>query len=307
MTDSLKQLDQELASYRVKFQESSEVLNDLAKIKTDFDGLSHKYKQIQTEHKTLTEAIQESRAVATDLQKQSKDAIKQIELAGEHFQEEFTGLQHEIVENFTQFQKELNQQLKKSEYELRQLSIDIKQESKDAVEQVTRNNDAFQQEFAGLKHEILENFTQFQQELNQHIENLNHESHQTIVKIQNDIKNESKRYQQELEAKLEQRLEDANNNQQKIQQSLKRLESELNDTRVSINEAKQNTIQQLEHLPNHLAKFDEYQAQTNQKILFIGVGSLLAILLAFVSIFMPPRNNTPSPQSQTSQLINPVR
>ncbi len=301
MTDFLKNLEQELASYRVKFKESSEALNDLAKIQSDFEGLAQKYKQIQTEHKKLSEFVEQSRATATELQDQSKNAIKQVNLANEHIQEEFTNLQHEIVENFTQFQKELNQQFKKSEYELRQVSIDIKNESETAVKQVTHTHEAFQQEFIALKHEILENFTQFQQELNQHVENLSNQSHQNIITIKNDVKTESKRYQEELEAKLEQRLKDVDNSQQKIELSLKRLESELNDTKASINEVKQSTVQQLEHIPNRLA-IDEYQAQTNQKILFVGVGSLLA----FVSLFMPQRNNTTSPQSQSLQRIQPM-
>lgn len=303
MTDFLKSLEQELASYRVKFKESSEALNDLAKIKTDFEGLSQKYKEIQTEHKKLSEFVEQSRTTAIELQDQSKDAIKQVNLANEHINEEFTNLQHEIVENFTQFQKELNQQFKKSEYELRQVSVDIKNESETAVKQVTHSNEAVQQEFIALKHEILENFTQFQQELNQHVENLSNQSHQNIINIQNDVKTELKRYQEELEAKLEQRIEDVTNSQKQIQQSLNRLESELNNTKASINEVKQNTVLQLEHLPNRLATIDEYQAQTNQKLLFIGVGSLLAILLAFVSLFMPQRNNTTSPQSQSLQRI----
>lgn len=303
MTDFLKSLEQELASYRVKFKESSEALNDLAKIKTDFEGLSRKYKEIQTEHKKLSEFVEQSRTTAIELQDQSKDAIKQVNLANEHINEEFTNLQHEIVENFTQFQKELNQQFKKSEYELRQVSVDIKNESETAVKQVTHSNEAVQQEFIALKHEILENFTQFQQELNQHVENLSNQSHQNIINIQNDVKTELKRYQEELEAKLEQRIEDVTNSQKQIQQSLNRLESELNNTKASINEVKQNTVLQLEHLPNRLATIDEYQAQTNQKLLFIGVGSLLAILLAFVSLFMPQRNNTTSPQSQSLQRI----
>ncbi|RUT00742.1 hypothetical protein DSM106972_071510 [Dulcicalothrix desertica PCC 7102] len=303
MTDFLKSLEQELASYRVKFKESSEALNDLAKIQTDFEGLSQKYKEIQIEHKKLSEFVEQSRATAIELQDQSKDAIKQVNLANEHIHEEFTNLQHEIVENFTQFQKELNQQFKKSEYELRQVSVDIKNESEIAVKQVTHSNEAVQQEFIALKHEILENFTQFQQELNQHVENLSNQSHQNIINIQNDVKTESKRHQEELEAKLEQRIEDVTNSQKQIQQSLNRLESELNNTKASINEVKQNTVLQLEHLPNRLATIDEYQAQTNQKLLFIGVGSLLAILLAFVSLFMPQRNNTTSPQSQSLQRI----
>ncbi|BAZ10662.1 chromosome partition protein Smc [Calothrix sp. NIES-4071] len=305
MTDFLKNLEQELASYRAKFKESSETLGDLAKIQSDFEGLSQKYKQIQVEHQKLSEFVQESRAVATDLQKQSKDAIKQIELVGEHFQEEFTNSQQEIVENFTQFQKELNQQFKKSEYELRQLSIEIKEESKNALEQVTHSNEASQQEITALKHEILENFTQFQKELNYNFENLNNESHQKIVDIQSDIRTESKRYQEELGAKVEEHVANLASSQQKLQQSLSRLESELNNTNASINGVKQSVAQQLEHIPNRFAIVEENQARINQKILFIGVGSLLAILLAFVSLFMPQRNNTPSPQSQSSQLINP--
>ena len=107
--DNLELLEKEVAKYRSKFQESSEVLNDLAKVQLDFNNLAQKYHDLQKEYNELKEHIDEAKTVSASLQADSKSAIEGVLQAQKSFEQRFLELENATNTSTTQARESLAQ------------------------------------------------------------------------------------------------------------------------------------------------------------------------------------------------------
>lgn len=107
--NELELLEKEVAKYRSKFQESSEVLNDLAKVQLDFANLAQKYQELQEDYHQLTEHIDEAKTVSSSLQAESKSAIERVLQAQRSFEQRFLELENATNTSTTQARESLAQ------------------------------------------------------------------------------------------------------------------------------------------------------------------------------------------------------
>ncbi|MBF2067274.1 MAG: hypothetical protein IGS39_23085 [Calothrix sp. C42_A2020_038] len=314
MADNLNKveaLEKDLASDSAKFKESSEILNDLAKIQHNFEDLAQKYQGLKDEHQKLAENLKESRQIVAALQIESESAVEQVIQTNETVQQDFTNLQQEIIENFTQFQKALQD-------ESRQISGKLQAESKESIEDILKNHKALKQSFSNMEQDILDNFAQSQEDLNQRFllsekgaEAKWQEFTKKVAQKLSGVDNQIKNFQGELESKILERLNNLGSSQQAIQQQFRSFELELKNTKILIEEVRKNNQHQLEQVQNRIQKAEEQFAQSNQSfsqtrglIYIIAAGSIFALILAVASFLIPSRGNT-SRQAQISQLLNP--
>ncbi|PSB17010.1 hypothetical protein C7B69_17490 [filamentous cyanobacterium Phorm 46] len=107
--DNLELLEKEVAKYRSKFQESSEVLNDLAKVQLDFEKLAEKYQKLEEEYHQLTEHINKAKIISASLQSDSKSAIERVLQAHKSFEQRFLELENATKTSTTQARESLAQ------------------------------------------------------------------------------------------------------------------------------------------------------------------------------------------------------
>ncbi|MEG4483603.1 hypothetical protein [Microcoleus sp. D2_18a_B4] len=107
--DNLELMEKEIAKYRSKFQESSEVLNDLAKVQINFNNLAQKYQELQEGYHQLTEHIDESQTVSSLLQAESKSSIERVLQAQRSFEQRFLELENATKTSTTQARESLAQ------------------------------------------------------------------------------------------------------------------------------------------------------------------------------------------------------
>jgi chromosome segregation ATPase len=107
--DNLQLLEKEVAKYRSKFQESSEVLNDLAKVQINFNNLAQKYQELEEEYHQLTEHIDEAKKKSASLQSDSKSAIEGVLQAQRSFEQRFLELENATNISRTQARESLVQ------------------------------------------------------------------------------------------------------------------------------------------------------------------------------------------------------
>lgn len=105
--NNLELLEKEVAKYRSKFQKSSELLNDLAKIQLDFGNLAQKYQELQEEYDRLTEHIDEAKTVSSSLQAESKSAIEAVFQTQETIKRRFLELKSAIETSTIQVRESL--------------------------------------------------------------------------------------------------------------------------------------------------------------------------------------------------------
>lgn len=113
--DNLELLEKEVAKYRSKFQESSEVLNDLAKVQLDFNNIAQKYQELQAEYHQLTEHIDEAKKKSASLQSESKSAIEGVLQAQKSFEQRFLELENTTKTSTTQARESFAQHFAKFE------------------------------------------------------------------------------------------------------------------------------------------------------------------------------------------------
>ncbi|NJL09257.1 MAG: hypothetical protein HC908_00565 [Calothrix sp. SM1_7_51] len=107
--NGLENLEQEVASYRSKFQESYEVLDELAKIKLEFSGFSQKYQELDENYQKLTAYINEAKGTLKNLQSDSKSQMEQVIQAEDNLNQRLIGLEKSAVGSIQQAQDNFNQ------------------------------------------------------------------------------------------------------------------------------------------------------------------------------------------------------
>jgi chromosome segregation ATPase len=118
--NGLDQLEKEIANYRSKFQESYEVLDDLAKVKLEFAGFSQKYQELDENYQKLAEYIKEAKSTLKNLQTDSKTQVERLTQAEQQLNERFNILEKNILENIQQNQGNYDEQLAKLEQRIDQ-------------------------------------------------------------------------------------------------------------------------------------------------------------------------------------------
>ncbi len=276
--NDLEQLAKEVSEYRSRFQESSEVLDDLAKVQIEFEGLTQKYQELKQEYQELREYIEEARTVSDSLQAESKSTITQVIQAQESFDQRFADLERATTEKTAQAQGTLNQQFAEFEQaadsrlqehieEARTILASLQAESNNTIDQVVQAQESFDQRFVDLKQAADSKWEQFRQQ---------------VFRGLGEFEQQNQELKKEFEERLAAGLEDLESRQRVVQGHLNSLESSVETTRSLINQVQEDTAQRLESLEGRIGKtLDQRLRETRRNsYIFAGTGFLLAVVLA---------------------------
>jgi predicted nucleic acid-binding Zn-ribbon protein len=279
--NSLEQLEREIADYRSKFQQSSEVIDDLAQIQFDFEDVASEYLKLNNEHQALSKYINQSKAEFTTLQVESRNNIDEIIRTQENFHRTFSNFENTATENINQKLEILNQQfevlknateqrLETNINEARQALNSLQAQSTDAVFQITQTQEDFNQRFVSLESTNLERIQETQEGLKQHFKTLETTAESKWEQFQQQTNSEINIFEENVEQRfaeltedidirLEERLKDA-------KQALDLLQSQSSDAVNQITQTQQDFNQRFENLEsNNLEQIQQTQESLNQR------------------------------------------
>lgn len=278
--NGLEQLEREVANYRSKFQQSSEVIDGLAQIQFDFEDVAGEYQNLKSEHQALTNYINQSKTEFTALQVESRNNIDEIIRTQENFHRTFSNFENTAKENINQkleildrqFQDLKNvteQRLEKSLNETKQALDLLQSQSRDAVNQITQTQEYFNQRFVNLENTNLEKIQETQESLDKHFKTLEttaeskwQQFQQQNYSQQNTFINNFEQRFTELTEDIDIRLEERLDETQKI---LTSLQTQSTDAVNQITQTQQDFNQRFENLEsNNLEQIQQTQDNLNQ-------------------------------------------
>lgn len=215
--NTLEQLEREIANYHSKFQQSSEVIDDLAQVQVNFGELAQKYKDLKSEHQALTEYINQAQTEFATLQAKSKSIIDKVVQTEDNLEQCFTNFERTTSENINQalevsnqrlinLEKTTQDRLEKRLYETQKFLNSLQTQSRDAVNKITQTQENFDQRFFNLQRTNLEQIKQTQESLNQRFTTFETTTESKWQKFQQQISSEISTLRQNDE-KLKQEFE----------------------------------------------------------------------------------------------------
>ncbi|NEP47932.1 MAG: hypothetical protein F6K65_03520 [Moorea sp. SIO3C2] len=196
--NSLEHLEREIANYRSNFQQSFEVLDDLAQVQVNFRDLVQNYEALKTEHQALIEYIKKSKTEFAALQKESKSTMDQVVQTQDNFDNIFAEFKNTTCNKINQNLETFNQRFlnleSTTEKRLSQCQDDAQQalnslqtQSKYAVNEIDKAQINFNQRFEDLEETNLEQIQEIQESLNQRFTTIETESETKWEKFQQQI------------------------------------------------------------------------------------------------------------------------
>lgn len=279
--NSLEQLEREIADYRIKFQQSSQIIDELVQVKFDIEVIASEYQKLNNEHQVLTGYINQSKAELSTLQVKSRNNIDEIVWTQKNFHRIFYNFENTAKENINQKFKILNQQfeglknvteqrLKTSLNQTQQALKSLQNQSTDAVNKITQTEQYFNQRFETLERNNLEQRQQTQESLDRRFTTIDTKNKSKWVQFEqqnysqiNTFKNNFDQHFAELTEDIDIRLEEKLN---EVKQALNLLKSQSSDAVNKIIKSQEDFNQRFENLErNNLEQIQQTQQSLNRR------------------------------------------
>lgn len=288
MTDYLNGLDkleQEIAHYRSRFQQSSVVLDDLAKVRNDFDSLTHKYEELKGHSQQITEYVNEAKTYLNNLKNESQTELQQIHRGKDELQQQFDDLSASLDVKWHLYSEKIEKILNA-----------LQAESKDTFVQFENARAILSQQFQQLEQSTVDKVTQVQDELNKSFSELESDNGKKWNSLQQDNQQNLKAMEEKFETILATKLQSWEESLQAVQTNLTQVNEKLEATSGLIKTANADTKNLQEQINKNTDSFKEVNQRTaqNESLIFIvaGVGFVCTIILALLPFFLQAKSNS---------------
>jgi chromosome segregation ATPase len=267
MTDylsGLEEFEQELAHYRSRFQKSSAVLEDLAKVQKEFDGLSQQYEHLKVNSQQLSECIDEAKSYLVSFQGDAKSQIEQLIEAKDDLNKRLASFETSVDNRW-------QENLDKTEH----FFAELQAKCQDSCNKVTQSQESYKQQFQDLE---------------------------KIMEMQKVSTAEKLReIERTLEEKLVISLQEFQASINQVNQKLETTTSLIKDVKVDTQEA-QNRLQKTEEFLTEVNK--RTTNTESLVYIIAGIGFVSAIILAILPFIIPGRSVEANQQARPVRMQN---